>query len=89
MEVSEALVSLNDGQSALVKSRAAIHAFDVETVREEVGPGSEISEAALARGHAALRDLQVRRMGLAVSVIIIGALIVGLVLKIREVERPA
>ncbi|MCK5447910.1 MAG: cytochrome c3 family protein [Gemmatimonadetes bacterium] len=89
MEVSEALVSLNDGQSALVKSRAAIHAFDVEAVREEVEPGSEISEEALARGHAALRDLQVRRMGLAVSVIIIGALIVGLVLKIREVERPA
>ena len=89
MEVSGALVSLNDGQSALVKSRAAIHAFDVETVREEVEPGMEISEEALSSGHEALRDLQIRRMGLAVSVIIIGALIVGLVLKIREIERPA
>lgn len=89
MEVSEALVSLSDGQSALIKTRAAIHTFDVEAVREEVEPGSEISAEALARGHAALRDLQVRRMGLAVSVIIIGALIVGLVLKIREIERPA
>jgi hypothetical protein len=88
MEVSEALVSLNDGQSALVKSRAAIHAFDVEAVREAVEPGMEISGEALASGHEALRDLQIRRMGLAVSVIIIGALIVGLVLKIREIERP-
>jgi predicted CXXCH cytochrome family protein len=89
VEVSEALVSLNDGQSALVKARAAIHAFDVETVRKEVEPGSEISAQALTRGHAALGDLQIRRMGLAVSVIIIGALIVGLVLKIRAIERPA
>lgn len=89
VEVSEALVSLNDGQSALVKARAAIHAFDVETVRKEVEPGSEISAEALTRGHAALRELQIRRMGLAVSVIIIGVLIVGLVLKIREIERPA
>jgi hypothetical protein len=89
MEVSEALVSLNDGQSALVKARTAVHAFDVEAVRNETEPGSEIAGEALARGHAALRDLQIRRMGLAVSVIIIGALIVGLVLKIREIERPA
>jgi len=89
MEVSAALVSLNDGQSALVKARAAIHAFDVETVRTEVEPGSEIATEALAGGHTALRDLQIRRIGLAVSVIIIGALIVGLVLKIKEIERPA
>lgn len=87
MEVSEALASLNDGQSALIKARAAVHAFDLETVEGEIEPGIEVAEAALARGERALRDLQTRRLGLGISVLIIGALIVGLVFKIRDVER--
>jgi hypothetical protein len=37
----------------------------------------------------ALKDLQFRRKGLAVSVVIILALIAGLVLKIRQVDRNA
>jgi predicted CXXCH cytochrome family protein len=89
MEVSASLAALNDAQSALVKARAALHSFDPEVVAAEVAPGTEISGTALARGHEALRDLQIRRIGLAISVLIIAGLIVGLILKIREIERPA
>ncbi len=89
MEVSAALVGLTEAQSALVKARAAVHTFEPDLVRGEIEPGREIASASLTRGLAALRDLQTRRLGLAVSVIIIGALVVGLVLKIRDMETPA
>jgi hypothetical protein len=89
MEVSASLAALSDAQSALVKARAALHSFDPEVVAAEVEPGSEISGEALAKGEEALRDLQIRRIGLAISVLIIAGLITGLILKIREMERPA
>ena len=89
MEVSASLAALNDAQSALVKARAAMHSFDPELVAAEVEPGAEISASALARGEKALRDLQIRRIGLAVSVLIIAGLIVGLILKIKQMEQPA
>ena len=87
MEVSQALFELNGAKTALVKARAAIHGFNLDGVNAEVKPGLEISDKARARGVRALDELQFRRKGLAVSVLILLALIVGLVLKIRQMER--
>ena len=87
MEVSQALFELNGAKTALVKARAAIHGFNLDGVNAEVKPGLEISDKARARGVRALDELQFRRKGLAVSVLILLALIVGLVLKIRHMER--
>jgi hypothetical protein len=70
-----------------VKSRASIHGFNLDSVKAEVQPGVEITEKAHSRGIKALDELQFRRKGLAVSVLIILALVVGLVLKIRQMER--
>ena len=70
-----------------MKARAAIHGFNLEKVNAEVKPGLEISDKARARGVSVLDELQFRRKGLAVSVLIILALVVGLVLKIRQMER--
>jgi predicted CXXCH cytochrome family protein len=88
VEVSAALASLNDAQSALIKTRTAVHAFDPEVVAREAEPGMEIAGEALVRGGEALDELRFRRIGLAVSVLIIGGLIVGLILKIKEIEHP-
>jgi predicted CXXCH cytochrome family protein len=88
MEVSAPLASLNDAQSALVKARAAVHSFDPEIVAAELEPGTEVSANAMARGNEALRDAQIRRIGLAISVLLIAGLIVGLILKIRQIEQP-
>jgi Cytochrome c3 len=89
MEVSQALFELNGAKTALVKARAAIHGFNLDGVNAEVKPGLEISDKARARGVRALDELQFRRKGLAVSVLILLALIVGLVLKIRQMERKS
>jgi predicted CXXCH cytochrome family protein len=88
MEVSQAQFELNGAKTLLVKARAAVHAFNVDNVKKETQPGLEIAQKAYARGMKALDELQFRRKGLAVSVLIITALIVGLVFKIRQMEKP-
>jgi predicted CXXCH cytochrome family protein len=87
MEVSQAQFDLNGAKDALVKARAAVHAFRPEAVARETEPGLTIAGKAYARGVRALEELAFRRKGLAVSVVIILALIGGLVLKIRQLER--
>jgi predicted CXXCH cytochrome family protein len=86
MEVSQAEFDLNEAKTALVKSRAAIHAFSVVTLKKEIDPGLQVSAKAYAGGRKALEELGFRRKWLAVSAVIILALIVGLVLKIRQME---
>ena len=87
MEVSQARFELEGAQNARVASRTAVHAFQLDSVRTEVVRGLEVSEAGVVAGERALADLNFRRGGLAVSVAIIVALIAGLVLKIRQLER--
>jgi predicted CXXCH cytochrome family protein len=87
MEVSQARFELTGANDALIKAGAAVHAFTLAAVQQETEVGLAISAKADARGRQALQELQFRRKGLALSVVIILALIVGLVLKIGQLER--
>jgi hypothetical protein len=87
MEVSQPLFELNEAKTTLIKARATIHGFDQALLDKEVEPGLAVSEKAYARGVKAMNELQFRRKGLAVSALIIFALIIGLILKIRQMER--
>jgi bacterioferritin-associated ferredoxin len=87
MEVSQAQFDLAGARDALVKAQAAVHAFALPAVRKEAEPGLAVAAKAYARGVRALQELRFRRQGLAVSVVIILALIGGLVLKIRQMEK--
>jgi predicted CXXCH cytochrome family protein len=87
MEVSQAQFELNGANDALVKARAAVHAFSLDVVKKEAEPGLAISARAYARGARALEELRFRRMGLGVSLVIILGLIAGLILKIRQLEH--
>jgi hypothetical protein len=87
MEVSQPLFELNDAKTALIKARAAIHSFDQATLNKDVEPGLKVVEKSQARGVKALDELQFRRKGLALSALIIFALVIGLILKIRQMER--
>jgi predicted CXXCH cytochrome family protein len=87
MEVSEALFELQGAQTALVRARAAVHTFNVLAVEEEVAAGLEIATRVHTHGEELLDEVQFRRLGLMVSVIIIALLIAGLVLKIRELDQ--
>jgi hypothetical protein len=87
MEVSQAEFDLNGARDDLIKARAAVHAFKVDAVKQAVDSGLAVSTKAYGRGVRALGELGFRRKGLAVSLVVILALIVGLVLKIRQLER--
>jgi hypothetical protein len=87
MEVSQAQFDLSGAREALVKARNAVHAFKVDAVKKEVDPGLSISAKAYERGVRAMEELGFRRKGFAVSLVIIVALIGGLVVKIRQIER--
>jgi predicted CXXCH cytochrome family protein len=87
MEVSQARFDLNGARDALVKARAAVHAAREDAVKKETDAGLAIAAKAHARGVRALEELQFRRKGLGVSLVIVVALIAGLVLKIRELDR--
>lgn len=87
MEVSQGQFELAGAREELVKARTAVHTFDVGPVKQAVDAGLAVTERAYARGVRAIEELGFRRKGLAVSVAIILALIVGLVLKIREVDH--
>ncbi|HLC42754.1 MAG TPA: hypothetical protein VJO34_14160, partial [Methylomirabilota bacterium] len=87
MEVSQAQFDLNGAKDALIRARAAVHAFRIDPVKKETEAGLAISVKAHGRGVKALDDLRFRRRGLVVSVVIILALIAGVVLKIRQLDR--
>ena len=89
MEVSQAQFELNGANTALVSARAAVHSFNVIAVKNDVEEGLEIAATAHELGQHAADRLRFRRAGLAVSVVIIVALIIGLLLKIREIEHRA
>lgn len=86
MEVSEAQADLSTAHSALVMGRTVVHSFSPEAVSEAVAPGLEVASAGYLRGIEALDDLRIRRIGLVISVVIILAFVLGLALKIRQIE---
>lgn len=87
MEVSQAFFELEDVNNVQTRAHSAIHAFRVGPVREEVAAGLLITARAEERGRNALAEHGFRRVGLGLSSAIILLLIVGLLLKIRELER--
>lgn len=87
MEVSQARFDLDAATTELVSARAAIHSFSLDSVQPLVDEGLTVTTTARERGVQALADLQFRRTGLKISILIIVALILGLSLKIRELNR--
>ena len=86
MDVSEAQLRLLDGKGNLVKARLALHTFKEGDVRTLVDEGMMIAKETSGAGEAALHEKDVRRLGLAVSVVFIVVAILAIRLLIRRVE---
>jgi hypothetical protein len=92
MEVSEAVLKLQDGRDALVKARVAVHTLDLAEVRKAASDGLAVAVEAHRAGEAALKERDFRRLGLLVALIAIALTILGLWLAVRSIEgrgRPA
>lgn len=86
MEVSTARLALANASEDLIKARVSVHAFSVSEVKKLTDEGVGIAKKADEAGIAALRERDFRRKGLGFSLIFIVLAIVGLYLKIRQME---
>jgi predicted CXXCH cytochrome family protein len=87
MEVSQPTYDLIEGRQELTKARTQVHSFNAANVEGDVKAGLLISARTEEKGKQALSEYQFRRKGLAVSLIIILAVIVTLYFKIKDIER--
>ena len=86
MEVSEAQVKLIEGRENLVKSRLTLHAMQPDQMRIPIDAGMEIARETRTAGESALREREVRRYGLGVSVVFIGLSILAIRVLIQRIE---
>jgi hypothetical protein len=86
MEVSEAQVRVIDGRENLVKARLALHSMKPAEVRNPVEAGMVIARSTQKAGEFALHEKDTRRIGLAVSVLLIGIVILAIRLLLRRME---
>jgi hypothetical protein len=87
MEVSEAKFTISSADDELIKARTQIHNFRAAILRERAQTGTALATQAVDLGRAALAELQFRRKGLAVSMVIIFAVAAALYVKIRQKDR--
>jgi len=88
MEVGAAKFELKSkGVTAAVEARSLIHTFEPDKLVQRTAEGREVARSALAAGKAALAELEYRRRGLATSLVLVGFVLLGLYLKIRQVDR--
>jgi hypothetical protein len=88
MEVSEAQVRLIDGRENLVKARLALHSMKPTEMQKPVDEGMAIAKSTQKAGEFALHEKDTRRLGLAVSVVLIGIAILAIRLLLRRMESP-
>jgi predicted CXXCH cytochrome family protein len=86
MEVSGQELALAEVRTKLTQARTEIHTFDPAAVDQIVNEGMKALTEIARAGNQALADLQYRRRGLFISLVAILLVVVGLFLKIRELN---
>ena len=87
MNVDEAKFDLGQAQNTLTQARAYVHSFSDQEVHSIAEKGKEMALKAYEGGKRAIKAFQFRRKGFWISAVIMFLLILGLVLKIRDIER--
>jgi len=88
MPTEKARETLKQANDQLVNVRVVLHSFDPKQIDAVLAAGSGDADRAVDAGQRALRDWRTRRVGLAWSLVAVGAVILLLLLIIREIERP-
>jgi predicted CXXCH cytochrome family protein len=87
MMMDEAMFEVNEGRSALLRSRTAVHRFSVRVVEKEVDSGEEHLVSAEKSASAALSEVSSRRKWLIVLVLVAAVMVGALVRKVRVADR--
>ena len=82
--INNQLTELGD---ALKKSRTYVHSFSRETFQQVAAPGKEAVKRTDSLVDKAIQELKYRQIGLAVSIGLIGLLMLAIYLKLRQMEK--
>jgi hypothetical protein len=85
--VDEAKFLLKDAQDQLLKTRDEIHTVNIERVDSSATEGLKITQKAMFMGNQALVEFDFRARGWFISTIIVILLIIGIWLKIKQIEK--
>jgi len=86
VEVGPDRFALQEADDSLIEARVLVHGFDLGKFSETAAKGLAAAEAGIAAGERAFAELRYRRVGLALSLIVIAAVILALALVIRGIE---
>lgn len=87
MEVSDAILRQADANQDLVKARSNVHAFSVAQIRAPVQSGLATAAENYKAGQDALKERNIRRTGLLVSLAAISVTMAGLWLTLGWIRR--
>jgi hypothetical protein len=76
----------NQARDSLTKARVNIHSFRKDLVDQDIQAGLDIAAKNLQAGQKAMVERNHRRVGLGVSLVAIGIMLVGLRLFIKKIE---
>jgi hypothetical protein len=86
MDVSEARLGQDQARDSLTKARVTIHSFRTDLVDQDIQAGLKVAAKNLQAGKQAMVERNHRRVGLAISLIAIGLVLLGLRLYIKQLE---
>jgi predicted CXXCH cytochrome family protein len=87
IEVSDEELALREAASKLTLARTEVHSFEPAQVSAVIGEGLTIVKGVEQSGERGAAELRFRRRGLAWSLAIILLFVVGLALKVRQIDR--
>jgi predicted CXXCH cytochrome family protein len=87
MEISEAKYSLRDVRQARLQSRTTVHAFNEEKFAEVINQGLKTAALIEVESQSAINEYYFRRIGLAISTLIITIVALSLYLFVRRLEK--
>jgi hypothetical protein len=87
MDVTSQELALAEARTRLTLARTEIHAAKVDVVDPVLTEGLKLVDDVDAAGQRSLAELSFRRRGLAVSLVAILLVVVGLMFKVRQIDR--
>ena len=88
MDVSDAEFELHEAETKLTQARTYVHSFSAATMEPIVEDGLQHARRSEEEGQHAIHEFRFRRQGLWMTLLIIGLLVGGLWLKMRDLEQP-
>ena len=87
MMTTDAEFLLKDVEQALIQSRTRLHAFNLDSVKSKAEEGIKNAETVKANSASLIDEYYFRRKGLGLATLFFTLLIVGLYIKIRQIEK--